>query len=582
MRSRSLRSTLCLAVLCSAPAIVPAFSSPAFAAAKKAKPAARKKAAPSSSDKKSSDKASQTPAAKQAWEAPPRGELTETPPPAPVPETKPAPALVPATLTEAKPAPAPAPAPAPPAPVETKPSPMPAPPPEEASPAPLASESSAASPDELPDFSSPKPSRYVERLGPDAYPGLHRGLYGGSLWLEPSFQGLQWPYMPRTGVGLSGLAWVDSGYQEIDREGKSTPSTNRYFQQGRLVVRITPTYASGRFFIQTQAEVVANGCQSTGTSTCDQQGQGTVDTDDLWVRVGQWNVWDLKVGRFEGWELYHLGMGLDQYTLERRGAQVEGTPGNTLDTPDFYGLDYLRYRPRGFGLGYVAAHGYFTNYLRGELLGELGTDNDSGNGYSVLGARPLVIFDLGWLKLKAGVEYEKRARGTPFNTNTATTLDATNEPAYKERTRKGYGVAVQIVLDPWVEFGANLAQGSQDQTADSGSRDDAASFTRTSIGGFANFRLAKSSFLKDVIVGAGVNWTTNYDEHRANGDSNPDYTAHLQGFVAVQYLLANQLFIKAVVAYARADFQPTDSANNPDTVFSNVMWSGRVRLMYMF
>jgi hypothetical protein len=54
----------------------------------------------------------------------------------------------------------------------------------------------------------PKPENeslpiWVEHLGPSSYPGKLRGLYGGSLWLEPSFHGLQWPTMAKSGVGVS-------------------------------------------------------------------------------------------------------------------------------------------------------------------------------------------------------------------------------------------------------------------------------------------------------------------------------------------------------------------------------------------
>jgi len=32
---------------------------------------------------------------------------------------------------------------------------------------------------------------FIEHVGPETFPGRLRGLYGGSLWLEPDFQGLQ-------------------------------------------------------------------------------------------------------------------------------------------------------------------------------------------------------------------------------------------------------------------------------------------------------------------------------------------------------------------------------------------------------
>jgi len=85
-----------------------------------------------------------------------------------------------------------------------------------------------------------------------------------------------------------------------------------------------------------------NGCQTTGT-TC--LNAGTVSTDDLWLRIGQWNVWDLKVGRFEGWEVFHTGMGLDINTFERMGAWA--TSGS--QPPDYYGVSFLHDRPQALG-----------------------------------------------------------------------------------------------------------------------------------------------------------------------------------------------------------------------------------------
>ena len=62
------------------------------------------------------------------------------------------------------------------------------------------------------------PAPYVEPMGPETFPGRLRGLYGGSLWLEPTFHGLQWPQNSHTGLGLSGNFWVDSGYEAIKRD----------------------------------------------------------------------------------------------------------------------------------------------------------------------------------------------------------------------------------------------------------------------------------------------------------------------------------------------------------------------------
>ena len=474
----------------------------------------------------------------------------------------------------------------------------PAPPPPDVEPIPATGVPSGGAP--------ATPAAYVQHLGPESFPGRLRGLYGGSLWLEPSFNGLQWPYMAHTGIGVSGNAWVDSGYEAIKRN-PTFPNSNMYLQQGRGVLRVTPTYVHGRFFVQGQVELVGNLCQATNSggpgptpnTVC--LSAGTFSTDDLWIRVGQWNIWDLKVGRFEGWEVYHLGMGMDQYTLERMGAGMFGisdtgtNPNQTspaqLEAPSFYGVNYLHDRPTdGLAVGAIALHLYFTEYLRLELLGKLGTDNyrndDRATGNpaaTYLGGRPTAIFDVGWLKIKIGAEYQTR---TPI------TQDSAGGGAYKDpveqTVQKGIGGSVQFVIDPLIEFGLNGAAGRLEYTNSTGNAPGmpgypgvlANSYTTKSVGGFANVRIF------DLLMGGvGLNWTEQTDDYYASLNSGnaktgaADYTSHLQGFAAVQYLLGGQLFIKAVFGYAKAYFQPSD----PDAATWNTsMYSGRIRLMYLY
>jgi hypothetical protein len=546
--------------------------SPAAQAAKKekAKPAAAKKKDASSKASKSADSAvvAAPAAASQTWETPPSGDLTQAPPPPPAPspppaETKPAPEAVsaaPAAVTAA----APPDAPSPPAPAS------PSPPPDE-----------EAMPVFVPQ-PPPPPPQYVEHLGPTSYPGKLRGLYGGSLWLEPSFHGLQWPYMVRTGVGISGSAWVDTGYETNNSESSSVPNSTTYLQQARAVLRVTPTYVSGRFFIQAQAELVGNGCQTTGTTCPD---AGTVSTDDLWLRIGEWNLWDLKVGRFEGWEVFHTGMGLDINTFERMGAWSQ----SGTQPPDYYGVSFLHDRPQALGQGYAAAHYYPFSFLRFELQGELGTTAVKTSGNNVWGGRAVAIFDLGWLKLKGGAEYDNTTDTTTINN-----FDATKGPVGKvddgfKQTRKGYGGAAQFIHDPYVEVGANIGQGIQTYNNPQNVGLNATkSFTVTSLGGFANVRVVRLLSgggpsplgLDDLLLGGGVVWTTEYNNHRVNNSPDGDYSAHLQIFGAVQYLIAKQLFVKGVFAYARGDFQPSGATG--EDIYSNEMYSFRVRLMYLY
>ncbi len=494
----------------------------------------------------------------------------------------------------------------------------PAPPPPDVEPIPATGVTAGGAPATQP------PAPTIQHLGPESFPGRLRGLYGGSLWLEPSFDGLQWPYLAHTGVGVSGNFWVDSGYEAIKRDPKQFQSSSMYFMQGRGVLRVTPTYVRGRFFVQGQAELVGNLCQATNdgsgvnpavNTVC--TGAGTFSTDDLWIRVGHWNIWDLKVGRFEGWEVYHLGMGMDQYTLERMGAGMFGLDDTRTDTnqtspaqleaPSLYGVNYLHDRPTdGLAVGYVALHAYVTQWLRFENLVKLGNSNyrndipgtNPGNpgsatgneAGSYLGDRLTAILDVGTsefkFKLKIGGEYQKR---TPVMQDPTTSPnDPTPKDPVANNVQEGLGASVQFVIYPYIEFGLNGAIGRQQYTNGYGSSPNGpgyiaalpSNYTTKSVGGFANVRLA------DLwLAGLGLNWTEQTDQYVATNSNIGDYTSHLQGFAALQFLLGGQLFVKAVFGFAKAYFQPSD----PDTAtpgrsndWSNYMYSGRIRLMYLY
>jgi hypothetical protein len=354
-------------------------------------------------------------------------------------------------------------------------------------------------------------------------------------------------------------------------------------QQGRAVLRVTPTYASGRFFIQAQAELVANQAQSKSQSN---PNSGIVDTDDLWLRVGWWNFFDLKIGRFEGWEIYHTGMGLDINTLERRGATQEGLGGSNVNQPDYYGVTYLHDRPTGEGLGNVAFHFFWSWFERSEVLVRLGTADVQTNSDNSLGVRATDILDLGWLKLKVGGEYLRVTRGqdqvltatnddgSPVVDSNGNTVQIKKDSPYRKK-QYGVGGSFQFIVDPYFEYGGNIGLGWTSETDNEGNANGLATFKTLSIGNFANYRVAR-----DMLVGGGVNWTAQSDSHR-DSNGNVDETRHLQIFAAVQYLVAKQLFLKAVVAYARSDYA-ISFATPSTSVWSDDMWSARLRLMYLY
>lgn len=380
----------------------------------------------------------------------------------------------------------------------------------------------------------------VERLPPSAYPAPYlRGLHGGSLWM--SSQGVQWPYLPRTTIGVSGYAWLDSSYKKLNTGDPSGKNRKELLSQGRMVLRVTPTYSHGDWFVQGQAEFVANREQT--------QPPANADVDDLWIRVGKWKQFDLTVGRFEGFEVYHLGMGLDINTDERRGAYDPA-----FSPPGLYQASFLFFRPDT--AGNVAVHVYPTDFLRLELLGQTG----NLGGLTTVGGRPAAVFDIGWLKLKAAAEYQSSTSPQEGNKT--------------KQVNRGVAGSAQFVIDPYVEFGANVGQALVDQYDNNGNLDTGHSNTRTSFGGFINGQI-----VPDFLVGLGVNDVRLTDQHENVATHTFGESSHLQTFAALQYFWESQLMIKLVVGYAKAKNEPSFTTM---TSYANNLYSARLRLQFLF
>jgi hypothetical protein len=386
-------------------------------------------------------------------------------------------------------------------------------------------------------------NRVVEELPPSAYPEpLIRGIHGGSLW--STFHGLQWPYYTKTGIGLSGYAWLDNSYErtKIGLPTTTTGDTRKeYLQQGRLLLRVTPTYTNEDWFVQAQAELVANKDQTTPPASA--------DTDDVWVRFGRWRQWDVMVGRFEGFEVYHLGMGLDLNTQERGGAFDDSN-----GPPDLKSATFLLFRPDG--AGNAAFHYYVGPNLRLEVLGQYG----STGGLNEIGGRPAAVFDVGWLKIKAAAEYQwLTARGN---------LDKT------EKRNRGVSLSSQVVSAAGIEFGANFIYAVVDVFDPQGIAQAGTSGNILSYGGFANARL-----IDNLLLGVGANYVTFEDLHLNVVTGANDRSTNLQAFTALQYLVGGQVFIKLVGAYGKSHFEKAFSSTGP---YNDSMYSVRLRVMYLF
>jgi hypothetical protein len=190
---------------------------------------------------------------------------------------------------------------------------------------------------------------------------------------------------------------------------------------------------------------------------------------------------------------------------------------------------------------------------------ELGMQFGNEFGQNTLAGRPVAVLDLGWLKIKGGLEYKK--------------LTDQKDGSKGETTQRGLGGSIQFVLNPWFEAGLNGAWGIVDHIAQDGTFDEKGSNSTFSLGGFANARV-----IDGLLVGAGLNYTYLEDQHFDSALNRVEKFAHWQTFGAVQYLLFKQLYVKLVVAYAKADFAPTFG----EPVFKNEMLSGRIRFLYLF
>jgi len=405
----------------------------------------------------------------------------------------------------------------------------------------------------------------VEQLPGSAYPSVQtRGLKYGSLWL--TFHGQQWPYMPLIAgkpglrIGLSGSLWNDLSNTHINVDpslaGANLNDQNRWTTQTRGVFRVTPTYnAAGGWFVQGNGEFVLHGDMRPDPLT------GVLgSTDDLWLRVGKWDVFDITVGRFQGWEIAnHFGMGLDQNTLERSGAWIVSS---SLPRPtDGYGLSYFWDRTDNL-LGAYALHVYPTKYLRGELLGHLGAGNNTSNPYQI-DVRPSAIFDIGWLKLKGGLEYGKA-------------IPQDSKQKVRD-SRNGYGLAAQFVFAPYVEFGGSFARGFEDVLDQYSQPDLAASNTAQTYGGFIN----ASPGHEPLVFGLGAFMNQRKDfrpddkagPHQGQVDKNDQFEI----FGAAQYTLWEQLYFKFVLSHASNHVEDYKAGT-----YTNSAISGRFRVMLLF
>ena len=359
-------------------------------------------------------------------------------------------------------------------------------------------------------------------------------------------QGYQWPYTPRTGVGISGYGWLDNMYRLIRYGGNQpTDHNTKLFQQGRFLLRITPTYTNGNWFVQAQGEIVANKDQYVVNATNTE----SINADDVWVRTGVWNKWDITVGRMQAFDVYPLGMGLDLNSDERAGA-FDGT--NT--PPPLYAVDYLLYRPAG--PGDVALHLYPLRFLRFEALAQYG----NGTRGNYLGGRPAVIFEhrLAQDQGRARVSLQLRPEPDPAGHRKA---------SWRRRLR---------AARPRALGGARYQRGVCSRRRGEPPRKSGA------VGEHIRLRWVRRRYSSPKPPRSHDRGGRELHElsrsQRQRQYRQLREATNLQTYVAIQYLFYRQLFVKLVGSYAKSHFA-NETALTP---YDDDMLSVRLRVMYLY
>jgi hypothetical protein len=347
-------------------------------------------------------------------------------------------------------------------------------------------------------------------------------------------------------LGFSGSSWVDTSQRDVKAGQLNEPDQREFRMQGRLTFRVSGVYnRPNDWFLMTNTEFVANTEQNNSNTNY-------VDVDDAYLRGGKWKWADVTVGRLQGFEVYHFGMGLDLNTYERLGAaSFSKTPVQPYAVDDLW--------DRGVNNGAVALHWYYPEFLRLEMLTRMGV---SGQG-TLIGFRPAAVIDFGMVKGRFG--YERGFARSLFIGNEAR-VDT-----------KGLGGSLQFVLDPWIEAGGGYARRVQDAFDQDGGIRAAATHTTYTYGGFLNAR----PYFENWLVGFGYH-RTHFENFNIDSFDEPEHTVHQQMFAAVQYLLWGRFYIKYVFSYAKADIEERNDSDRTDDGFVNESLGHRLRFMLLY
>jgi len=351
---------------------------------------------------------------------------------------------------------------------------------------------------------------------------------------------------------VSGYVWVDTGYESLKRGNTVDANQKTVLSEGRGLLRFTPTYSSGKLL----RPGTGGAGREPKSSRCRSSPRSSTWTTSGFVQ-GRWKSWDVQLGRFEAFEVYHFGMGLDINTLERNGATGDQ---DAVSTRRVRARRERQYRVPPERRPNLAIHAYPTDFLRVEMLGQLGLDQAAT--FDTVGARPAVVFGCrlaedqgGGATCESSSRRARRPRRAYSSEAAPAPFSSWPTPTWKAASTSPYGL---------VDYYA--ATNSTDPNASRGDFDTARSVKDLDTGGFANVR---------VIDGL----SRRRRRQLRPGDGSASRVVHPPADVRARSsnLLLKQLYIKVVGAYAKGHLAPGNTA-----AWNNTMTSARLRLTFLF
>jgi hypothetical protein len=357
-----------------------------------------------------------------------------------------------------------------------------------------------------------------------------------------------------------GSAAVDVGYDKYTFPDNTAVQPNTpdtlYDLRGRFVLGADLEHDFGtNYFFHGRAQFVAWVRDTPNTYQ--------VNADDIYVQVGQKDLWDVQLGRFLTWRVFRKGLGFDLYTLEDQGP-LNNSHWNELApfAPHIYEVSTIFLRAQQ---GKAALHLYPTPWSGIELAGEYGRDN----AYNTIGGRAAGNITYGPLSVSAAGEVKRSTLA----------VDVDGCPTCGIKNDSGFGGGA--VLDfHVVELGANFARARVTSFINdmmTGVQDPTQSSTTNSFGGYLEVDPGTPLFQHRLVLGVG--WDRSewlFQDSR--------FLRHTQQAAYIAYPLGfNDAMIKFVVSQSEFLID-TPVMDMPGFLTENLnrLYSARLRASFRF